>query len=92
MDQRQRLVVVGHGMVGHRLVQAAVERGLTATHDVVVLGEETRAAYDRVALTSYFGADGPDALSLLPGGVYDDPAVTLRLATTSPGSTGRSAR
>ncbi|GAA0976660.1 Nitrite reductase [NAD(P)H] [Nocardioides aquaticus] len=85
MDQRQRLVVVGHGMVGHRLVQAAVERGLTATHDVVVLGEETRAAYDRVALTSYFGADGPDALSLLPGGVYDDPAVTLRLATTVTG-------
>ena len=48
---RPRLVVVGHGMVGHRLVQAAVERGLTATHDVVVVGQEPRPAYDRVALT-----------------------------------------
>jgi nitrite reductase (NADH) large subunit len=82
MTHRQRLVVVGHGMVGHRLVQAAVERGLTATHDVVVVGEEPRPAYDRVALTSYFGAEGPQALSLLPGGSYDDPAVQLLIDTT----------
>ena len=30
--QRQRIVVVGHGMVGHRFAQTAVERGLTETH------------------------------------------------------------
>ena len=35
---RKTLVVVGHGMVGHRFVQAAVERGLTETYDVVVVG------------------------------------------------------
>jgi nitrite reductase (NADH) large subunit len=78
MTKRQRIVVVGHGMVGHRFAQAAVERGLTETHDVLVLGEEPRAAYDRVALTSWFGA-GSDALSLLPGGEYDDPRVRLVL-------------
>ena len=77
---RQRLVVVGHGMVGHRFVQAAIERGLTETHDVVVLGEEPRPAYDRVALTSWFGS-GAEALSLLPSGEYDDPRVTLRTGT-----------
>ena len=71
---RKQLVVVGHGMVGHRFVQAAVERGLTETHDVVVVGEEARAAYDRVALTSFFEV-GADALSLLPEGAYDDPRV-----------------
>lgn len=76
--KRQRIVVVGHGMVGHRFAQAAVERGLTETHDVLVVGEEPRAAYDRVALTSWFGA-GSDALSLLPGGEYDDPRVRLVL-------------
>ena len=32
---RKTLVVVGHGMVGHRLVEIAVERGLTAEWDVV---------------------------------------------------------
>ncbi len=78
MSKRQRIVVVGHGMVGHRFAQAAVERGLTETHDVLVLGEEPRAAYDRVALTSWF-AQGSEALSLLPGGEYDDPRVRLVL-------------
>jgi nitrite reductase (NADH) large subunit len=78
MTKRQRIVVVGHGMVGHRFAQAAVERGLTETHDVLVLGEEPRAAYDRVALTSWFGS-GSEALSLLPSGEYDDPRVRLVL-------------
>ncbi len=83
MSKRQRIVVVGHGMVGHRFAQAAVERGLTETHDVLVIGEEPRAAYDRVALTSWFGHDadgnGDEALTLLPGGAYDDPRVRLVL-------------
>jgi nitrite reductase (NADH) large subunit len=77
---RRTIVVVGHGMVGHRFVQAAVERGLTETHDIVVVGEEPRPAYDRVALTSYFEV-GADALSLLPEGEYDDPRVRLVLGT-----------
>jgi nitrite reductase (NADH) large subunit len=70
---RRTLVVVGHGMVGHRLVEVAVERGLTADWDVVVHAEEAVHAYDRVALSSWFeGAD----LGLAP--VSDD-AVDLRL-------------
>ncbi len=81
---RKQLVVVGHGMVGHRFVQAAIERGLTETHDVVVVGEEAQPAYDRVALTSWFER-GTEALSLLPGGAYDDPRVRLRLGTAVTG-------
>ncbi|WP_107705225.1 nitrite reductase large subunit NirB [Nocardioides allogilvus] len=76
---RPTLVVVGHGMVGHRFVQAAIERGLTETHDIVVLGEEPRPAYDRVALTSFFAAESADELSLLPEGEYADPRVRLVL-------------
>jgi nitrite reductase (NADH) large subunit len=79
---RKTLVVAGHGMVGHRFVQAAVERGLTETYDVVVVGEEPRPAYDRVALTSFFAAQSADELSLLPDGRYDDPRVRLVLGTT----------
>ncbi|MFD7948399.1 hypothetical protein, partial [Streptomyces sp. NPDC059744] len=50
------IVVVGHGMVGQRFLEALADRGLTATAGtarVVVLCEEPRAAYDRVQLTSY---------------------------------------
>jgi nitrite reductase (NADH) large subunit len=82
---RQSLVVVGHGMVGHRFVQAAVERGLTERYDVVVVGEEPRPAYDRVALTSFFAASSADELSLLPEGEYDDPRVRLRTGTAVTG-------
>jgi len=78
---RHQLVVVGHGMVGHRFVQAAIERGLTETHDIVVVGAEPRPAYDRVALTSYFEV-GAEALSLLPSGEYDDPRVRLLVGTS----------
>ncbi|ABL79896.1 MULTISPECIES: nitrite reductase large subunit NirB [unclassified Nocardioides] len=81
---RRTLLVAGHGMVGHRFVQAAIERGLTETHDIVVVGEERRPAYDRVALTSFFEV-GADELSFLPSGEYDDPRVRLLLGTSVDG-------
>ncbi|MEV5610159.1 nitrite reductase large subunit NirB [Streptomyces sp. NPDC052225] len=58
------LVLVGHGMVGQRFLEAAAERGLTETHRVVVLCEEPRPAYDRVHLTSYFSGTTPEELSM----------------------------
>ncbi|MFE5209864.1 nitrite reductase large subunit NirB [Streptomyces sp. NPDC056600] len=58
------IVLVGHGMVGQRFLEALAERGLTATHRVVVLCEEPRPAYDRVHLTSYFSGTSPDELSM----------------------------
>ncbi|MEV6874094.1 nitrite reductase large subunit NirB [Amycolatopsis sp. NPDC051128] len=73
------LVVAGHGMVAHRLVEAVRAEDTEGTWRVVVLAEELRPAYDRVALTSY--VDGWDPASLaLPGSDYaDDPHVELRL-------------
>jgi nitrite reductase (NADH) large subunit len=73
------LVVVGHGMVGHRLVEALRAEDTENTWRVVVLAEEPRAAYDRVGLTSY--VDGWDAAALtLPGSDYaGDGQVELRL-------------
>ncbi|MGW0579761.1 nitrite reductase large subunit NirB [Streptomyces sp. NPDC002920] len=61
---RPTIVLVGHGMVGQRFLEALAERGLTATHRVVVLCEEPRPAYDRVALTSYFSGKSPEELSM----------------------------
>ena len=51
-------------MVGQRFLEALAERGLTATHRVVVLCEEPRPAYDRVQLTSYFSGTTPEDLSM----------------------------
>ncbi|MCW2777952.1 MAG: Nitrite reductase large subunit [Frankiales bacterium] len=74
---RKTLVVVGHGMVGHRLVESAVARGLLEEWDVVVHAEEDVPAYDRVALTSWF--DGRDDLCLVADGFFDTPGLELRL-------------
>ncbi|MEV5753245.1 nitrite reductase large subunit NirB [Actinoallomurus sp. NPDC052308] len=54
-----RLVVVGHGPAAHRLVEALRERDSADRWRITVVGEEPRAAYDRVALTSYL-TDGAD--------------------------------
>ncbi|GAA1208608.1 nitrite reductase large subunit NirB [Prauserella alba] len=63
------LVVAGHGMVAHRLVEALRGDDVDGTWQVVVFGEEPRPAYDRVALTSY--VDTWDAAGLaLPGAEY----------------------
>ncbi|MEV0051851.1 nitrite reductase large subunit NirB [Saccharopolyspora shandongensis] len=79
------LVVVGHGMVGHRLVEALRERDADGTWRIVVLGEESRPAYDRVALSSYLDGKSAEDLSLVGHELLDDPMVDLRLGTVVTG-------
>jgi nitrite reductase (NADH) large subunit len=62
------LVVVGHGMVGHRLVQALRDRDATDQWRIVVFAEEGRPAYDRVALSSYVDSWNAADLALAPHG------------------------
>ncbi|MUL40649.1 nitrite reductase large subunit [Streptomonospora sp. PA3] len=60
----RQLVVIGNGMVGHRLVEAVLSRDTAEPWHVTVLGEEPRPAYDRVALSSYFDGAGEFDLRL----------------------------
>ncbi|MFC7326992.1 nitrite reductase large subunit NirB [Marinactinospora rubrisoli] len=60
----RQLVVIGNGMVGHRLVEAVRDRDSAGAWHVVVLGEEPRPAYDRVALSSYFDGTTEEGLRL----------------------------
>ncbi|MBF6293571.1 nitrite reductase large subunit NirB [Nocardia farcinica] len=77
--ERKTVVVVGHGMVGHRFVEALRSRDESGTWQVVILSEERLPAYDRVGLSSYVGAWDPAALAL-PGNDYaGDDLVELRL-------------
>ncbi|WP_405839784.1 nitrite reductase large subunit NirB [Streptomyces sp. NBC_01518] len=71
------IVLVGHGMVGQRFLEALAERGLTTTHRVVVLCEEPRPAYDRVQLTSYFSGRTPEELSLTDAEFIADHGIEL---------------
>ncbi|MFD6068495.1 nitrite reductase large subunit NirB [Amycolatopsis lurida] len=75
----RKLVVVGHGMVAHRLVEAVRAEDKTGEWQIVVLAEEARPAYDRVALTSYVDTWDPASLALEGADYADDPLVELRL-------------
>ncbi|GAB2571018.1 nitrite reductase large subunit NirB [Kribbella endophytica] len=78
LGKAKHLVVVGGGMVAHRLVEALRSRDTGVEWRITVLAEEPRLPYDRVALTSYFSGRDPHDLSLGEPELWDDPAVTLR--------------
>ncbi len=74
---RPRLVVVGNGMVGHRFVEAAAERGILGKFATVVLSEEKRLAYDRVNLSKWFEGKSDADLSLVADGQYEGLGVEV---------------
>jgi nitrite reductase (NADH) large subunit len=75
----RHVIVVGHGMVGHRLVEALRARDTDGAWRITVLAEESDAAYDRVGLTSYTES-WDRALLALPGNHYaGDERVRLLL-------------
>jgi nitrite reductase (NADH) large subunit len=77
----RHIIVVGHGMVGHRFIEALRARDADGSWRITVLAEEADAAYDRVGLTSY--TDSWDrGLLALPGNDYaGDQQVRLLLNT-----------
>ncbi|MDQ1014628.1 FAD-dependent oxidoreductase [Streptomyces afghaniensis] len=74
------LVVVGHGMTGHRLVEHLRTHDRHGTWRVVVLAEEPRPAYNRVALSSYLEGRSAADLTLAGHAFLTDPLVELRTA------------
>jgi nitrite reductase (NADH) large subunit len=79
IDRPRRIVVVGNGMVGHRFVEAAIDRGLTDDAQIVVIGDEAIPAYDRVALSSFFDDISAADLLLVEPGAYERAGVSLLL-------------
>ena len=75
-----KIVVVGHGMVGHKFLESLAEQGL-ADAEVTVLCEEPRAAYDRVHLSEFFAGKTADDLSLVEPGFFARTGYSLRLTS-----------
>jgi nitrite reductase (NADH) large subunit len=74
-----KIVVAGHGMVGHQFLQSLAETGLTDAQ-VTVLCEEARPAYDRVHLSEFFAGKSAQDLSLVEPGFFERTGFDLRLA------------
>lgn len=75
------LVVIGHGMVGHYFLEQLVERDLHQRYHIVVFGEESREAYDRVHLSEYFSGRTAESLSLVTAGFFAASGIELRRAS-----------
>lgn len=75
--QTTRVVVIGNGMVGQRLVDDLLDLDDGAC-EVTVFGEEPRLAYDRVKLSAYFDGATPEDLSLVGTRALDAATVTYR--------------
>jgi nitrite reductase (NADH) large subunit len=73
MLTKQRVVVVGNGMVGHHLVQQLVAQNQqTNALDITVLSGEERLAYDRVQLSSFFSGKTEADLALTDEKIYTE--------------------
>ncbi len=79
MQHKETLVVVGNGMVGHRFIEKLVDAGGLEQYDVIVFGEESRPAYDRVHLSEFFSGKTADDLSMVSSGFYDQSGIELVL-------------
>ena len=92
---RERLVILGNGMVGHRFLEMHGERAAAAgggPFDVTVIGEEPRLAYDRVGLSGYFDGKTPEDLALArPGQVRGGRASRSGWRRARAGSTASAA-
>jgi nitrite reductase (NADH) large subunit len=78
MSKRQKLVVVGNGMVGQRLLDRLVAE--STDFDITVLCEEPRAAYDRVQLSGFFSGKSADDLSLVKQDFFDDHEIVIHFS------------
>jgi len=78
-DERARLVVVGNGMAGARVVEEALHRGGGEQFDITMIGDEPHGNYNRISLSNVLaGSEDPRDIFLNPLDWYEENGVTLR--------------
>ncbi len=79
MSSKQKVVVIGNGMVGHRFIEELVSNDENKQFEIATFCEESKLAYDRVHLTSYFSGNSADDLSLVKPGFYEENDIQVYL-------------
>jgi len=75
---KQKIVVVGNGMVGHHFI-SQLSHSHSDEYQIITFCEESRLAYDRVMLTSYYTGNSADDLALTTPEQYDEMGVQYYL-------------
>ena len=74
-----KVVVIGNGMVGYKFCEKLTAKAQPGQFEIVVFGEETRPAYDRVHLSDYFAGKTADDLIMAPIEWYTENNIRLYL-------------
>ena len=75
--QRRKLVVIGNGMAGTRVVEEILDRAPDA-FDITMFGAEPYGNYNRILLSSVLGgAEAPTEIFMNPIGWYRDNGIRL---------------
>ncbi len=72
-----RIIVIGNGMISHKFCEKL--RNKDKKSEIVVFGEESVRAYDRVHLTNYFSDSSLEDLFLSDQQWYDENNIELHL-------------
>ena len=76
---KKTAVVIGNGPVGHRFCEKLVEFDGGRNYRIVAFCEESRPAYDRVHLTSYFDHRNPAKLAVARIAWYRENGIQLHV-------------
>lgn len=76
---KQRIIVVGNGMVGHKFIEDMLAQDSAGECEIITFSEEPRLAYDRVQLSHYFSGKTADDLALTDEGYYQEQGVNYVL-------------
>ncbi|MEL7144736.1 MAG: nitrite reductase large subunit NirB [Bacteroidota bacterium] len=74
-----KIVVIGNGMVSYKFCEKLIKKSGRLSADVVVFGDESIPAYDRVHLSEYFEQQTVDKLLMSPASWYAEQGITLRI-------------
>jgi len=74
-----KIVIIGNGMVGYKFCEKLIAHANANHLELIVFGEETRPAYDRVHLSEYFAGKSAEDLSMAPVDWYRANNITLHL-------------
>ncbi len=76
---KQKLVVIGNGMVGQKFLELLSEASAQNKYDIITFCEETRPAYDRVHLSEFFAGKTAADLSMVEDGFFESNNITIHI-------------
>ncbi|HEY0962463.1 MAG TPA: nitrite reductase large subunit NirB [Pseudomonadales bacterium] len=76
---KQKVIVVGNGMVGHRFIEYLLAHERASEFEITTFSDEPRLAYDRVHLSAYFTGSTAADLALTTRERYREQGVNFIL-------------